>query len=187
MGCLTIITLFIIRIFKPIKHWKATFVLTNKRLVSIPLPPNKKNWPAESFYYKDIVKAHVVKPTDQKMGEKTNATFGLILEKDAQTAFKGDNQFNIWAKMNAKYWANAAKMLANQVGTGMMNQLNESNDMIQTQQNEMEARAKGDKYYEVVKTAKIKLENMGSSDAGHVQIRDFFIDLINDCVKIVKG
>jgi hypothetical protein len=186
-SCLTILTLGIILIFKPAKTWKATFVLTNKRLVSIPLPPNKKNWPAESFYYKDILKANVVKPTDEKMGEKTNATFGLIMKSGVKLPVSGDPQFTIWAKMNAKYWANAAKMLANQVGTGMANQFNEAAAMSQTYQNKLEAEAKGDRYYQVVNAAKIKLENMGSSDAGHVEIRNFFIELINECVKIVNG
>jgi hypothetical protein len=189
-GCLkallTIATMFIILFFWPTKRWVANFILTSKRLVSIPLPPNKKNYPVESFYFTDIVKAYVVEPTDPKRGERSSAQFGLRMKNDAVVAFKGEQQFWVWAKVNAKYFANMAKQLVNQVGTGMLNQLNESADMIQTQHNKDEAEKRGDKSYEVVKTAKYKLEAMGNSDVDHIQIRNFFIDMINECVSIVN-
>ena len=40
-----------------VKTWNVTAVLTNKRLVVIPQPPNKKNMQFESYYYKNIESA----------------------------------------------------------------------------------------------------------------------------------
>jgi hypothetical protein len=45
----------------PTRQWTVTLVITNKRVVSIPQPPNKKNYLVESFYFKDITNAEVQK------------------------------------------------------------------------------------------------------------------------------
>jgi len=42
------------------KKWLVNIAVTNKRIVAVPIPPNEKNFPAESFYFS---KMSGVKPT----------------------------------------------------------------------------------------------------------------------------
>ena len=64
------------------KVWTVTIVITNKRLVTIPQPPNKKNIQTESFYYKDISAAKR-KAAMTCSGEDTNALFSINMKEKA--------------------------------------------------------------------------------------------------------
>jgi hypothetical protein len=186
MGLLTIITLGIIRIFKPTKHWLANFVLTNKRLITIPVPPNKKKMVAESFYLTDITKAKALPPKDPKDGELALAMFAVDVKSGAKSSCLYGGEFWFYATVNAKFIANIGKQLVREVGTGLANQFSETNAMIQTQHNKMNAIERGDKYYTVVTAAKTKLEAMDMSGADHVQLRDLLVDLINSCAEAAR-
>jgi hypothetical protein len=187
MRFLALITLGIIRIFKPTRQWMAHIVLTNKRLVTVPIPPNKKKMPVESFYFTEISRAKVIPPTDPKTGETAFAMFDIDLKPDASSSCLDGGQFWVYMTWDATGFLNFFKTLLNRIGTGMVNQMNESMAPLQTQWNKDEAIAKGDKYYKVVTAVKYKIEAADCSKFGHVGMRDFLIELINDCAAAANG
>ena len=187
-GCLWqllwFLTLGIICIFVPKarnRQWNVNFVLTNKRVIIIPCPPNKKGNPVESFYWKDIVRARAQKTVDKSQA----AAFAIlnIMLKDGSVPENfpsGDIQFylsmemtreNIRAAREAARIENAAK---NATQNSIIGQ--SWGDGVYTQKSM-------DKYYAAMeKRAKDRAANMDFSSADHNQMRDYIVDVINDCV-----
>jgi len=57
------------------KKWQVNIAVTNKRVVCVPIPPNPKNFPVESFYYSKI---KVVETSKAKIEvERNKANFWL--------------------------------------------------------------------------------------------------------------
>jgi len=187
MTLLTIITLGIIRIFKPTRNWRINIVLTNKRVVTIPIPPNRKKRSVESFYFTEISKAKIIPPTDEKQGETAFAMFGIDLKPDAKLSCLDGGQFWVYMTWDAKGFLNFGKLLLKDIGTGMVNQMNETMAPLQTQWNKEDAIARGDKYYKVVTAVKTKMEAGDCSKLGHVELRNFLIEIINDCAQAANS
>jgi len=187
MGLLTVITLGIIRIFKPTRQWMANIVLTNKRVVTIPIPPNKKKMPVESFYFNEISEAKIIPPADKETGETAFAMFGINLKSDAKSSCLDGGEFWVYMTWDAQGFLNAGKLLLKKLGASAMDMANEAGAMAQTQLNYDEAVASNKKYYNVVKAVKTKVEAGDCSKFGHVELRDFLIELINDCAQAANS
>jgi len=191
-GCLwtflTLVTLGIILIFVPKarpKRVNGNFVLTNKRIVVIPRPPNKKNDPVESFYWKDISKAKAISQY-KKSNEVAMGQFDLYLIPGRNPQYpKGEvlNFFifaeaslkNLMTQMSAAAAENAAANAA--VMGATMRSFDEG---VYTSKSL-------DKYYAAMeKRAKDRAKNLDFSSADHNQMRDYIVDVINGCVEEFK-
>jgi hypothetical protein len=187
MGLLTVITLGIIRIFKPTRRWLANIVLTNKRLVTIPIPPNKRKMPVESFYFTEISEAKVIPPTDKEHGETAFAMFGINLKSGAKSSCLDGGQFWVYMTWDVQGFKNFGKALLKKLGASAMDMANEAGAVMQTKLNYDEAVASNKKYYKVVTAVKTKVEAGDCSNLGHVELRDFLVELVNDCAQAANS
>jgi len=193
-GCLyqllQVVTLGIICIFVKEarnKQWYASFVITNKRIIVIPRLPNKKNDPVESFYWKDIVHAKSVKA--QKQSDAAGrAEFSVTIKAGANHDYpKGELiQFYLCAEaslktaFNVMKAAHAENAAANAAVMGAT---------MRTFDEGVYTSKSLDKYYAAMeKRAKDRAANLDFSKADHSQMRDYIVDVINDCVdEVNKG
>jgi hypothetical protein len=168
------------------KTWNVTLILTSKRLVGIPQPPNKKNIQVESYYYKDIISANVKK--NENASEASTWSFFTINVKDGGSSsyLKHPNAFfmvrmemsvlNIIKsfiaekkEMDAKYGHITS------AGLQAMDRAHYTEKSV-------------DKYYaRQHEIAKERAAGMDFSNAGHAQIRDYIVDVVNQYVEIANG
>jgi hypothetical protein len=167
--------------FKGNKNWQIYLVITSKRIMAIPFPPNKKNYPVESYYWKDITKARA-EAGQNAQADAQGASFSIGM-KPGQTsscteggtfqvlmAMTAGNLFKAVAAMDAQ--ANAAN--AGAVGASL--RMAQGQDYVYT-------KASLDRYYaNMAKQAQDRAANIDFSKASHSQIRDYIVNLINDCV-----
>jgi len=182
MGFLTLITLGIILIFKPPKYWVTNLVITNKRVVSIPQPPNKKNYPAESYYFdKDFgsVKAQAggSKQSDRMMNAAMNIYFG------PNSSYKKPRRIGMRMEMSAKNIFKVVGQMGKEGLNDISNSLGSYNAMLQTNANKNEAETWGLSHY---KEVTYKAEKLAQSDTSIEGLRDAIIDLIYDCIEASK-
>jgi hypothetical protein len=167
----------------PGKKWKANLVITSKRLITIPLPPNKKNFAVESYYFKDMTKAKAVSQ-QQASQEAAMAVFSVSMKPGGNSSFLEGGQFWVCMESNLKnlftaFKAHEAEDNARNAGVynagfALMDEGHYTQKSI-------------DKYYAAIeKRAKEKAASMDFSKAGHAQIRDCIVDLINTCVEEVN-
>jgi hypothetical protein len=155
----------------PGKNWGIEFVVTNKRLVTIPMPPNKKNYEIESYYFKDMASAKETKsPAPDKMAE-----FSVRMNQGGSSKYLEGGNFRLMSTMG-KALLNFAK----DMGTSFANQFAETNAMMQTTSNKIEAESRGDRYYTEIKA---KASKTDFSKSGHFQICNYMVELINECIK----
>ena len=163
--------------FKGNKQWIANLVVTSKRIITIPRQPNKKNYPVESFYFKDITNAKTVKATDANDAARM-ARFTLTMK----TPWEGGE---FWIPMamtvgnflKAASAANAVTRAENAAIMGASLRMASGQDYVYT-------KASLDKYYaNMAQQAKDRAANMDFSKADHSQIRDYLVDVINKCVE----
>jgi hypothetical protein len=178
MSLLGLVTLGIIYIFKPKQRWQISFVLTNKRIVAIPVPPNKKQNPVSSYYYKNIINA---KRSNQakKSDEARIADLYITLSgKGNQVTYRVGMALtagNIFSSFKADIIEGEARNASVRSATSAT-----FDQGIYTQQSI-------DKYYAAMeKAAKDRAANMDFSKAGHAQILDYIVDVINSCVEEAK-
>jgi len=163
--------------FKGNKTYRMGFIITSKRIITVPLAPNKKNYPADSFYWKDISGAKMV----QSPAEANSAAFTLNMK----SAWEG-GQFWVCMEVTAKNLFTAFKAQATEdaARNAAYNSIvgKSFDDGVYTQKSI-------DKYYAAMeKRAKERAANLDFSSAGHAQIRDFIVDMINDCAaEAAKG
>jgi hypothetical protein len=181
-GCLMmllgVVTLGIIYIFKPKQRWQVNFVLTNKRIVTIPVPPNKKNNPVDSYYYKDIIKA---KPTTQakESDEARIADLHIIMSGKGNLV-----NFRVGMAITAGNIFNSFKA---DIVEGEARNAGVRSATSATFDQGIYTLKSIDKYYAAMeKAARDRAANMDFSKAGHTQIRDYIVDVINICVEEVK-
>jgi len=167
--------------FKGNKIFWMGLIITSKRIIAVPLAPNKKNYPVESLYWKDIVGAKAVKQ-QQASDEAAHAVFTLNMN----TPWEG-GQFWVSMEMTVKNWlkvasAAAAEQNAKNHASGVYSGLQAMDSVYYTQKSV-------DKYWDTMaKRANDRAKNMDFSNAGHAQIRDFIVDVINDCAaEAAKG
>ena len=182
MGFLTVITLGIIRIFKPTRYWGTNLVITNKRLVSIPLPPNKKKYPPESYYYnKDFgsVKAQAVgsKQSDRMMNAAMVINFG------PNSSYKESRRIAMQMELSAKNIFKVAGQMGKEGLNDLSNSLGQYNAQLQSYHNKLGAESAGASYYKEITH---KAEKLAQGDSSIEGLRDAIIDLINDCIEASK-
>ena len=84
--------------FKGNKNRQVNLVITSKRVITVPTPPNKKNYEVESFYWKDIAKARIIEPSQESL--RATWAYFAIDTKPGQTSSSQDRgQFNIRVTM----------------------------------------------------------------------------------------
>jgi hypothetical protein len=163
--------------FKGNKMWSINLVITSKRAIAIPLQPNKKHYPVESFNLKDITSASVVKPLNAQ-DAATMAKFTLTMKTPweggefwIQMAMSAGNIFKALAAMNADDNARNAAVY------GASLRMAQGQDYVYT-------KASLDKYYaNMAQKAQDRAKSMASSKGGHGQLRDYLVDVINQCVQ----
>ena len=182
MGFLTIITLGIIRIFKPTKYWGTNLVITSKRVVSIPQPPNKKNYPAESYYYnKDFgtIKAQAVgtKQSDRMVNAAMNIYFG------PNSSYKDSRKIIIQMEMSAKNIFKLVGQMGKEGLSDIGNSLGQYNAQLQSYHNKLDAESSGAMYYKEITH---KAEKLAQGDTSIEGLRDAIIEIIDDCIEASK-
>ena len=184
-GCLKTLLIFatfgIYAIFKPSKAWANNLVITTKRVVSIPIPPNKKKWPVESYYYKDITS---VKPeaVGQKQSDRMQNA-AMVLNFNPNSEYKHPRKITISMERNLK---NTLKVLGQGAIEGLNdlgNQLGQVNATWQTQNNKAHAETWGASHYKEVTFKAQKLTQSGTDIEG---FRDAIIEIIYDCIEASK-
>ena len=168
------------------KWWLVNVVITNKRLVTIPLPPNKKNRQVESYYFKDISGVERIAQVD-KSTEASFADFCINMKSGGNSTIEGGGKFQIMMVFNllnlfTAFRADAKEESAKNAalyGTQLRVGLNE--DATYTKKSL-------DKYYATMEAnAKARAANMNFSNAGHQQMRDYIVDFVNQCVETVNA
>jgi hypothetical protein len=162
-GCLSI--------FTGGKTWIVEMVITNKRLVTIPIPPNKKNFEIESYYFKDMASAK----SKQSVNEGSFADFSVSMNTGGSSKYLEGGVFRLRATVG-KIFLNAAKELGNE----LVNTINEQGDATRTDLNRNQALLSGASHYTAIKT---KASKMDHSKSGHQQVRNYMVDLINECIE----
>jgi len=166
------------------KTWNVTVVITNRRLVVIPQPPNKKNIQIESYYYNEINGAGnhslVGSSADDAMayfavdvgsGGKT------VCEKDK----KGDNgYFMVRMEMN---FINILKAFVNELIRADARNPNRSAGLKAMDYSTYTADSV-DRYYAAMdRAAKERAAGLDFVNGGQVQLRDYIVDVVNICVE----
>ena len=196
-GLLTIITLGIINIFKPNKNWKINLVITDRRLITIPMPPNKRNFAVESYYFKDMsgIKAIALKEEEAV----SLAKFIVSMNQGGNSRYEEGGEFWIHMAVTAKNIFNVAKLAGKQIGTGLANQMEQSGAIIQahamTDESRAQAEASGASTYTeyspnfaaMEKAAKARATSMDFSKSDHNQLRDYIIELVENGIKLANG
>jgi len=177
------------------KYWYVNLVITDKRLVTIPLPPNKNNRQVESYFFEDIsgIKAT---PQQDKSQEASMADFAISMKGGGKSSYAEGGVFTIRMVMS---FFKIFGMLSKRVGTGMANEFEKSNAQMQayhkTMESQANARATGASTYTeyspnfaaMDKAAKARAENEDFSKAGHSKMRDYIVDVVSHCVAISNG
>jgi hypothetical protein len=154
----------------PGKTWVVEMVITNKRLVTIPMPPNKKNYEIESYYFKDMASARAT-----PLNVDTMADFAVRMNEGGSSKYLEGGTFRLRATVG-RIFAIGAKGLAND----LVNTINEQGDAARTDLNRNQAVLSGASHYTAIKTKASKVDH---SKEGHLQIRNFLVDLINECIE----
>jgi len=185
-GCLklllTFITFGIILFFKPTKQWGSNFVITNKRVVSIPQPPNKKNFPIESYYFnKDFgsINAENVgtKQSDRMVNAAMNIYFG------PNSSYKNSRKIFIQMEMSAKNIFKLVGQMGKEGLNDLGNSLGQYNAQLQSYHNKLDAESSGAMYYKEITH---KAEKLAQGDTSVEGLRDAIVDLICDCIEASK-
>jgi len=172
-----------------VKTWNVTVVLTNRRLVVIPQPPNKKNMQVESYYYKDIESAGKY-DMGGEYGTENNAMafFSIYMKSNTGNSKfenkKGDNgYFMLRMEMNAM---NFIKVFIEGLIEADAKNPNR-NAGFKALDYQTYTAASVDRYYAAMdNAAKQRAANMDFSNTGHVQMRDYIIDVVNAFVEEIN-
>jgi len=184
-GLLNIITLGIINIFKPSKNRYINLVITNKRLVTIPIPPNKKKCMVESYYFKDISGIREIAAT--KDDEGGSAAFSINMKSGGNSKYDEGGEFRIFMALSAKNIFNAAKLLGKEIGDGLGKGLAEHVADNQTYANKLEAERTGASHYIKVSPQFIEAAKIDFSDSDFNQIRDFIMELVEQGIEAAQS
>ena len=173
-------------IFKTVgmKYWTLNLVLTNKRLVTIPVPPNKKDWQVESYYYNEMTGAREVKQTSGDEGSM--ASFAIDMKEGGKSSYVKGGEFTIRMEMGV---LNVFKKLAGDVSRGLDKNAGVLNASYRAAFEDGHYTAKSlDKYYaKQNEIAKARAANMDFSNTDHQQLRGYIVDVVNQFVEVVNS
>ena len=184
-GLLNIITLGIINIFFPSKTRYINLVVTDKRLVTIPTPPNKKKSIVESYYFKDISGVREVAATGDDAGG--SAAFSINMKSGGSSKFDEGGEFRVFMAATAKNILNIARLAGNQISDGLGKGLAEHVADNQTYANKLEAERTGASHYMKVSPQFIAAAKMDFSDSDFTQIRDFIMELVEQGIEAAQS
>ena len=178
------------------KTWQINLVITDKRLVTIPVPPNKKNFPVESYYFKDLSGAQMIKAMSKDI-EAAWAYLRLDMKQGVNVPFDATGQINIRVQMTAKNLLIGLKAsVADAQANGpQYNGFAEYAASGRTDSSRAHAEATGASHYteyspnyaKMQQAAQAKVAGMDFSKMGHNQIRDIIVDLVNQYIEIANA
>ena len=172
------------------KTWNVTAIITNKRLVTIPQPPNKKNYAVESYYFKDIASANQERAAS-KSQEAMWGFFSISMKSKGNSSFMEGGKFMVRMDLGLMSFLKSFKAEIDE-GSVLAKQswAIYSADM-QTRENYSKAQSSGASHYVEVSPNLSKIaadaQNKDYSKFGHNQIRDYIISLVNQCVATVNA
>jgi len=191
-GLLTILTLGIINIFKPNKSWMCNLVITDRRLVTIPTPPNKKNMQVESYYFKDM---SGIKETRAQDENDSGGVFFINMKDGGSSTYEKGGDFHIFRPFTGK---DALNLLA-AAGKGLGDQFEKTNAMMQAHAKTMESKTYAENtgaahyteyspnFAAMDKAAKERASSMDFSNAEQNQLRDLIIDLVSKGIELANN
>ena len=157
---------------KGTKLYYGNLVITDKRVITIPHPPNKKNYPADSYYFKDIAGAKTVRQA-QASQEAAVAEFSITMKPGQTSSCSEVGKSYIYYEVNLKNFLTAMSAASDEKAAkdAKLSFFGEAvmGESVSKKTFDMRARA--------IKRA----NNLDFSSAGHAKIRDYIVDLINDC------
>ena len=181
---------------KTSKGWRINLVITDRRLVTIPTPPNKKNFPVESYYFKDMSSAKTV-PVYTKSVEAIWAYCCINMKSGVNLPFNASGQIHIRQEMTAKNMLTAwkASVAESNANGPQYNGFAEYAASGRTDSSRAYAEATGASHYteyspnyaKMQQAAQAKVAGMDFSKMGHNQIRDIIVDLVNQYVEIANA
>ena len=171
--------------FKGNKQWIANLVITNKRVITIPQPPNKKNYQVESFYWKDITSAKTI--SAQQASEAASlAKFSISMKQGQTSSCSEGGEFWVCYAVTLKNFLNIAK--ASHAETSAENAAIMGAQFAAFDRGHFTDKSIEKYYANMAQQAKDRAANMDFSKADHNQIRDYIVNVINDCVaEAAKG
>jgi len=193
MALLTIITLGIISIFKPTKRWYINLVITDKRLITIPTLPNKRNFEVESYYFKDMVRIKDV--TESKEDEMKMAAFTINMKKGGNSKYEEGGEFWI-------HGAPTVGKFVKGIGGGILSGLGDVAGQIVAQGAAADKTAESRRYAEATgastyteysvdygameKAAKARMANVDTSNMDHNLVRDCIFELVEKGIELAN-
>jgi len=175
------------------KNCQINLVITNKRIVTIPYPKFSGKYSEVSFYFKDI-KSVQAQRGYTKTDESSSADFSITLKEAANKTNCSGDIIKVTMAMGImnlfkSLMTNIREVEAN--NPAINSGLAVFNASAQTAANKAEAERTGassymavsPNYAKIANDAKAKLAGMDFSKAGHTQIRDYIVDLIEKCME----
>ncbi|MCL2762396.1 MAG: hypothetical protein FWD36_04185 [Treponema sp.] len=172
-----------------LKTWNVTVVITNKRFVTIPQPPNRKNCPVESYYYIDIENINL-READGASEASTWSFFHINMKSGGNSSYEVDKN-----GVNGYFMIRMEMSIMNIIRSFIA----ERKEMdakyghitsagLQAMDYQHYTEKSVDKYYARQREiAKERAANMDFSNTGHAQLRDYIVDVVSQFVEIMNG
>ena len=186
----------------PGKKWQANMVITNKRLVTIPMPKYQKKYTVESYYFKDMTGARTIS-AKSKEAEAAIAQFAVEMKPGGSSSYVDGGEFWVCYEFTAKNFlkvmkASQADFNANYpyAKSGLAVFQASAATVANKAAAENRAAATGGvaywtevapNYGKMTAAAKARAEGMDFSKEGHAQLRDFIVDMINQFVEVANS
>jgi hypothetical protein len=183
---------------KPSKVWYVNLVITDKRLIAIPVPPNKKNYKVESYYFKDM--DDIVEREQSNEEAMSQAKFGLKMKQGGNSTYENDGGFSgDFTIIGKRTIGKLVKGVGGGIVKGLSDQFEKSNAMIQAQAKTMESKAQAEatgaatyteyspNYAAMEKAAKARIDTIDTSNSDHFIMRDCVFHLVYAGMEVAKG
>ena len=165
------------------KTWNVTVVITTRRFVAIPQPPNKKNIPVESYYFKDMESIDE-KEADSKSEASSWACFTITMKNGAKATYQEGGFFMVRMEMSV---LNIFKSLLAEIKEGRARNAAITNASLSSFQRGHYTDESIDKYYaKMEQIAKDEAKNLDFSKAGHTEIRDYIVNIVSQFIEEVN-
>ena len=178
------------------KAWIVNLVITDRRLVTIPMPKYQKKYAMESYYFKDMngVKAEA---QHDKSTEASFADFSVNMKQGGNSTYREGGRFQImmvFSLLNLikAFRADTAEAKAKY---GTYDGFAEYAASGKTDSSRAYAEATGASHYteyspnyaKMRDAAKARVANMDFSREAHQKIRDYIVGVVNQCIEIANS
>ena len=171
------------------KNCQINLVITNKRVVTIPYPKFAKKYPAISYYFNDIKSVNSYDASEASQ-QASYAAFEIITKsgKNSGAEIWVTYEFNLLNLLKIFSVYNAEQDAKNPWATSGLAVFNAT---AATVASKAEAERTGASHYteyspnyaKMAEAAKARASGMDFKKAGHTQIRDYIVDLIDKCIE----